>query len=263
MTLFATDLDNTLIHSYKTATDKDICVETMRTSDGTNKKLSFMTPKAYNLLKQAMRSKDFTLVPITTRSLEQYRRIHLFDVFIPSYALVSNGGNLLLNGRVNEVWHERSKKLILSAIPEMKLGMNLLENDPHRSFEVRFVDDMFVFTKSEQPMLSAKKLRQNLNSENVSVHCNGSKVYIMPAMLTKQNAVKRLTKMFGFERVICAGDSDFDISMLKSADISYVPDAELLSNISLKGEKQIWKNDSISYAEFILDDIINKHKCLA
>lgn len=46
----------------------------METKEG--KALSYMTPKAYELLQQL---KDhLTLVPLTTRSLEQYQRIQLW-----------------------------------------------------------------------------------------------------------------------------------------------------------------------------------------
>ncbi|MDR2137476.1 MAG: hypothetical protein LBO68_04225, partial [Synergistaceae bacterium] len=66
--IFASDLDNTLIHSYKRALPSDICVER---KDG--RALSFMTPRGRRMLQKARERCCF--VPVTTRSLEQYRRL--------------------------------------------------------------------------------------------------------------------------------------------------------------------------------------------
>jgi hydroxymethylpyrimidine pyrophosphatase-like HAD family hydrolase len=79
--LFASDLDNTLIHSYRVAEGRDICVETR---DG--KKLSFMSPEAHGILKDI--AAKCTFVPVTTRSLEQYRRLlHLRQERSPPQAV--------------------------------------------------------------------------------------------------------------------------------------------------------------------------------
>ena len=119
MILFASDLDNTLIHSYKRADSADICVETKD-----SKCLSYMTPKAYTMLQKL---DGVCFVPITTRSLEQYRRIKLFDDKLPRYALTSNGGLLLVNDEIDAEWRMDSLKLIKDCMPELENAIKCLE----------------------------------------------------------------------------------------------------------------------------------------
>ena len=257
MILFASDLDNTLIHSYKKAADNDICVETMMTDSQERKKLSYMTPSAYRLFKKAYKCKSIDIVPVTTRSLKQYRRIHLFDESVPKYALAANGGILLTDGKQDDDWYRQSKLLIKPALSELVKGAELLEHDENRTFEVRFVDEMFIFTKSDDIAETCAVLREKLDLTLVSVFNNGSKVYIIPNQLNKYTAVKRLAEQYGFSEIICAGDSEFDIPMLAQADISFVPNENLLDSCNVSGKVKVHTDTDISFVEYILSEIIN------
>ncbi len=219
MHLFASDLDNTLIHSYKRADPEDVCVEV---KDG--KMLSFMTPYAYNKLRKLNSNKDIAFVPVTTRSVEQYRRIDFFDGRSPHLALAANGGILLIDGISDLQWFEESKALISDSMKEFKTGMRYLENDTDIYFELRIVDELFVFTKSHDPLKTKECLEKILDPDIVSPYMIGDKVYIFPNILSKGNAVSRLKKKFVFDKTICAGDSEFDVSMLDIADTAYCPD---------------------------------------
>ena len=71
MKLFHTDLDNTIIYSYKHSIGSEKrCVEIYR-----EREVSFITDRTYALLKEI--KKIVTVVPTTTRTVEQYRRIDL------------------------------------------------------------------------------------------------------------------------------------------------------------------------------------------
>ena len=69
MIYFCSDLDNTLIYSYR----HDIGNEKVLVETKEGKELSYMTKVSYELLKQVSQKKE--LIPLTTRSLEQYSRI--------------------------------------------------------------------------------------------------------------------------------------------------------------------------------------------
>ena len=90
--LFACDLDNTLIHSHKRRRTGDICVEYY-----VDQEQSFMSPKALDLLKKI--SERVLFVPVTTRSINQYRRIFWTEDFLPRYAVVANGAYFLHNDK--------------------------------------------------------------------------------------------------------------------------------------------------------------------
>lgn len=220
MTILNVDLDNTLIYSYKhdIGTDKK-CVEIYQ-----GREVSFMTQKSYKMLTK-LRT-DICFVPTTTRTIEQYNRIH-FDNNIPPYALVCNGGVLLCNGIFDKEWYKKSKNIVGDSLEELIKAQNILESDKYRQLEVRFIEELFVFTKSSNIKASADRLKRVLDLKKVDIMTNGLKLYVVPKRLNKGEAVRRLRNKLNSDRsvdkVIVAGDSSFDISMLKIADIAYYP----------------------------------------
>ena len=95
MIVFHTDLDNTIIYSYKHDIGADKrCVELYH-----DREISYITGETYRLLKQVrVKEQQVMIVPTTTRTIEQYQRIDL-GIGTVSYALVCNGGVLLSDGR--------------------------------------------------------------------------------------------------------------------------------------------------------------------
>ncbi len=220
--LFLSDLDNTLIYSYK----QDIGGSKILVETKEGKALSYMTSMSHGLLDKL--KEQLLFVPVTTRSLEQYRRICFFPNWQPEYALVANGGILLQAGKVEPAWYEESQRLIAPAKQQLQAGLRLLEKDGNVCFEVREVDGLFVFTKSNEPEQTIAILQEHLNRELISVHQNGSKVYIFPKVLNKGTAVTRIKSRLNPAETMSAGDSAFDIPMLAEADIAIAP-KELVS----------------------------------
>jgi hydroxymethylpyrimidine pyrophosphatase-like HAD family hydrolase len=70
-------------------------------------------------------------------------------------------------------------------------------------------------------------------------------------------AVKRLADKYKFSSIICAGDSEFDIPMLREADLSFIPDERLID--SCKGKIHIHTDTALSFAEYILSEIISRY----
>lgn len=218
--LFASDLDKTLIHSYKVAEPGDICVE----NDG-QKPLSYMSAASHAKLQEIQDA--CTFAAITTRSLAQYRRLRLFRKHPPQYAIVANGAHLIVGGQADPHWFEDTKRLIRPAMQEMERGMNLLLSDCDRCFEARLVDDAFLFTKSNDIEKSMSALKTRLDLQKVRVLNHGEKLYIIPSALHKGAALKRLTRILPASYVVCAGDSEFDLPMLAEADLAFVPNEEM------------------------------------
>jgi len=245
--LFVSDLDNTLIFSYKNFSHLGICVETHK-----GKKLSFMSVNASEMLKQIAKTTNF--VPITTRSIEQYKRIHLFDELIREFALTSNGGVLFLQNEIDKDWYSESKKMIKDAVSEMRKGMDILKNDPHICFEIRYVDEMFVFSKSDNVQETKSTLISKLDLKTVSVHSNGSKIYIVPTTLNKGTALMRLKNRIDHECVLCAGDSDFDLPMLEVSDVAIVPNNEISDKLSSPKVVQNFDKSKI-FGDFVLETV--------
>lgn len=222
MVYFCSDLDNTLIYSYR----HDIGDDKVLVESKEGKELSYMSTPALSLLAKA--AKQQTFVPLTTRSLEQYFRIDFGSEVPVKYALAVNGGILLENGKINEEWREESRQLVEYAQAEMDKGIELLKKDPDVCFEVRKVDELFVFTKSNNVPATLQKLKEALDTEKVYIDSNGMKVYITPSKMNKGASLKRFKSYVGEEhKILAAGDSEFDIPMLLAADVGYCPESLL------------------------------------
>lgn len=216
MVVFCSDLDNTLIYSYKHEIGDDRqCVEVYQ-----DREVSFMTERSVELLRQV--NGGLCFVPVTTRTMEQYRRIRL-SVGEPSYALVCNGGILLVNGGIDREWYEESLRMAEDSRTEIEKAAGFLEQEEDRCFEVRNIQELFLFTKSGQPLKTVERLKEVLDLSRVDVFSNGMKVYVVPVRLNKGDAVRRLKKRLGACFVIAAGDSEFDIPMLREADLAFLP----------------------------------------
>lgn len=216
MVVLHTDLDNTIIYSYK----HEIGPAKRNVELYQGREISFITERTYELLQQVR--KEMLVVPTSTRSLEQYQRIDLGVGAFP-YALVCNGGILLDNGKRDESWYRESLRLIGRSEAELEKALCLLEGEPRRKFELRFIERLFVFTKCREPQQVVEDLREVLDTELVDVFHNGEKVYVVPVDLNKGKAVQRFRKYIHAGFVIAAGDSEFDISMLQAADVGLAP----------------------------------------
>lgn len=248
MILFHCDLDNTLIYSYKhELKTKKRCVEIYQ-----GREISFMTDITHQLLNEIKNT--VSIVPTTTRTMEQYQRIDL-GIGTLDYALVCNGGVLFLHGKEDESWYEESRELVADCRSELIFGEELLGKDANRCFEVRNIRDLFLFTKSKNPAASAEYLKKHIDTEKADIFCNGIKVYIVPRQLNKGNALLRLKKRLDAEFVIAAGDSRFDIPMLNQADFAIAP-AELKREKGLL-EKVVYTEEGMRYSEALLKKILD------
>ncbi len=262
MIVFHTDLDNTLIYSYRHDIGRDRrCVEVYQ-----GREISFVTQETYRLLqKLSERKEQVLIVPTTTRTAEQYARIDLGAGFF-RYALVCNGGVLLtrevVNGtavcREEESWYRTSLQLVRDSAGELHRALALLERDQRRTFELRFIRDLFVFTKCEKPEAVVRDLRKELNADAVDVFNNGVKVYIVPRVLSKGNAVERFREYIGAGYVIAAGDSEFDIRMLDAADLGIAP-PELAHRHHFSGRVRSCSSER-HYAEAVLSAVLEAVK---
>lgn len=252
MLIFTSDLDNTLIYSHKKISDENICVEMKEKLE-----LSYMTTRSYEKLQELKKKTLF--IPVTTRSLEQYNRIRLFKGEQSKYALVSNGGILLENGKVDIEWLNKTKIMIQDCKKEMEQAYQYLYRDSERIFDIRNIDDLFLFTKSKNIEKTASELRSFLDLDKVLVTENYNKIYVLPKVLSKGKAIRRLKEKFTEGEIIAAGDSSFDLSMLKEADIKICLKEKLfLEDIGQEKNTYFWGGDKISFSEYVLE-CVEKH----
>ncbi len=239
--ILTTDLDNTLIYSYKhDIGNEKRCAEIYR-----GREISFITEKTFDLLK--MVKNKMLIIPVTTRTEEQYRRIDL-GVGEFEYALVCNGGVMLKNGIEDNAWYRESLDMTEESLPEIKKAAAILAQDKNVCFEIRCIRDLFVFTKSNTPVQSAERLRNGTNADLVDIFTNGAKVYAVPKKLNKGTAVARLRNYLGESAVAAAGDSEFDIPMILVSDFAVCPEGLVpeRENIVFTGENELLSERMLS-----------------
>ncbi|MDR3091619.1 MAG: hypothetical protein LBU36_05450 [Clostridiales bacterium] len=223
--LFASDLDKTLIHSKMKLTPRDVCVEIHK-----GRELSFMTPCAARTLAEV--AEKCVFLPVTTRSAEQYSRLNL--PVSPRAALVSNGAVLLKNGAPDREWAARTESLLKNCADGIERARAALESDEN-AYDLRFVDEAFIFAKTHDISATLGVLEKITDSRfTLYAAPEYGKVYVIPKVLNKGDALRRYVEIYGSRPVICAGDSSLDASMLEFADFAITPEG-----LSVSAKKHI------------------------
>lgn len=245
--LFACDLDNTLMFSHRHKEPGDICVEWLE-----GKEQGFMTPEVWERL--GTLPSGIRLLPVTTRSVEQYRRIRWPEGAEPEYAVTTNGGILLGREGPDPAWLEASRTL---AEPYRKTLMGLYEELPHQSWCLRrqTVDGLYLFAVCPEGTDMEACAALYRGKTPLTVEPSGRKLYFFPPGLDKGAAVEAARRRFGSCRLACAGDSALDLPMLRLADLALVPGKELAERLPGNKAVRVCPKD-IRFSEFVVDEAL-------
>ena len=195
-----------------------------------------MTTRTQELLRGVQEKVRF--IPCTTRSMAQYQRLQLLPHWQPQFALVANGGILLEHGNVDEAWYQESLQLAEQAAEQLRLAAVLLEKAQSRILPVKWIDRLFLFTKSDEPEQLQRQLLTQLDLTQTEVLLHGQKLYVLPRQLHTGTAVQRLRCRYPQAQIFAAGDSAFDIPMLLAADYAYAPES-LAEVLQAQQQKQL------------------------
>lgn len=223
--LVALDLDKTLIFSARslhlpTDVPAPELVEVERL-DGAP--LSFATARELHLLAELDRAA--VVVPVTTRTLAQYRRVDLG--LRPRFAIAANGGHVLVDGTPDPDWAAAVADAVAAACAPLAEMLVLAERfaAPGWARTVRAADDLFVYLVAhERPAIpDLTEFAADAAAAGWAVSMQGRKVYLVPSLLTKQRAVDEVARRAGTGLRLAAGDSVLDIPMLLAADAAVRP----------------------------------------
>ncbi|MFH8592511.1 HAD family hydrolase [Streptomyces rimosus] len=227
-TLVASDLDRTLIYSAAALdlampdaeAPRLLCVEVYE-----RKPLSYMTETAAGLL--ATLADTTTFVPTTTRTREQYGRIHL-PGRAPRFAICANGGHLLVDGESDRDWQRTvAARLTAECATLDEVRAHLLHSaDPAWLLKERVAEDLFAYLVVERSLLPqtwVKELAEWADARGWTVSLQGRKIYAVPKPLTKGAAVAEVARRTGAAQTLAAGDSLLDADLLLAADRGWRP----------------------------------------
>lgn len=215
--IFFCDLDNTLIYSHRKKPKGDLVLaETLN-----GREQSYMTRYALSYLSSQSR---FSVVPVTTRSESQYRRLEgLLSAIGCRACLLCNGALLAVNGELDRAWRDGSAALAGPALKALSEAERWLKGNCGEEL-THSAQGMFVYAKTAEPQIAAAGLEKNIDGALLEVRYDGRKVYCLPRVFNKGLAVKRFIERFPADRTIGAGDSDFDIPMLEEVDVALAPE---------------------------------------
>ncbi|MFG2627799.1 HAD family hydrolase [Streptomyces sp. NPDC048473] len=226
--LVASDLDRTLIYSAAALqlpmpdaeAPRLLCVEVYD-----HKPLSYLTETAATLLGELARTTVF--VPTTTRTREQYGRVHLPGP-APRFAICANGGHLLVDGESDPDWQTQVSRRLAdecASLAEVRAHL-LAAADPAWLLKERVAEDLFAYLVVERPLLPegwVKELGEWAQTRGWTVSLQGRKIYAVPGPLTKSAAMNEVARRTGATLTLAAGDSLLDADLLLAADHAWRP----------------------------------------
>lgn len=228
VTLVASDLDRTLIYSAAALqlpmpdaqAPRLLCVEVYD-----HKPLSYVTEAAAALLVELGRSTVF--VPTTTRTREQYHRIHLPGP-VPEFAICANGGHILADGESDPDWQRTVARRLAdecASLAEVRAHL-VSAADPAWLLKERVAEDLFAYLVVDRGLLPpdwTAELAEWAEPRGWTVSLQGRKIYAVPRPLTKSAAMREVARRTGATLTLAAGDSLLDADLLLAADRGWRP----------------------------------------
>jgi hydroxymethylpyrimidine pyrophosphatase-like HAD family hydrolase len=189
--------------------------------------ISYMSLRSIELLQEF--NEKHLFVPVTTRAISQYERINVFQKLItPQFAITSNGGTLLIDGKQDEEWDKLIRsRLSITSLPNEDMLKAFAKIRHEEWIEEQFYIDelfyMFLVKKEHMPLKELEAFGKELFELGWRMFLNGRKLYVLPYNLNKAFAVSYLQSYVNYDIHAAAGDSVMDYDMLIQADIGYSP----------------------------------------
>jgi hydroxymethylpyrimidine pyrophosphatase-like HAD family hydrolase len=223
-TVFACDLDRTLIYSRRARHLGPDNVPTTCVEIHDGKQASFMTSAAARALAELAATGLF--VPVTTRTTEQYRRV-LLPGRTPRFAVTTNGGVLLVDGRPDPTWTQQVTRVLSETVPVREIWEHAgFVCRPEFTDKLRNASGMFCYAVVHPSRLPSGFLADVSGwaaERGWRTSLQGRKLYWVPECLTKAAAVAEVAARGDCDRVLAAGDSLLDVDLLLGADLGVHP----------------------------------------
>ncbi|CAH1055409.1 HAD family hydrolase [Paenibacillus pseudetheri] len=225
--IYASDLDRTLIYSLGAIGVPENTPGLIPAEIIEEKTRSYISQQALNQLIDL--NTRIIFIPVTTRTIQQYKRINLFqETVIPDYAVTSNGGNILIGGVVDKEWRESISRLVArysAGAEEVRSYIKAVVREDWIISE-NYCDDLFysfMVYRDQLPLDEITNLSDRLYNLGWRVSLQGRKLYAVPAAVNKSDAILHLRRTVRSEPMVASGDSLLDKSLLESADYAIAP----------------------------------------
>lgn len=258
--IFASDLDRTLIYSQRAMGLPQDPAQHLPVELYNGEYISYMSKKTSFLLRELQQFAAF--VPVTTRTVEQYKRIfHIASHMKPKYAITSNGGNILIDGEPDPAWALRIRRLQDDYLNHDELLRRFREiASPDWVLREYLADGLFYTVIIDREKIPAEWVRsfgKEIASLGWSLSIQGRKLYLIPAEINKGSAMLYVKERLSSAFAAASGDSLLDESLLKAADYALAPaHGELYAAYAGSGDYHFTQGSGIAASEEILQAVL-------
>ncbi|AIQ38954.1 HAD family hydrolase [Paenibacillus sp. FSL R5-0912] len=225
--IYASDLDRTLIYSLNAIGVPGDAPGLVPAEVIDGRTVSYISQQALDMLKEL--AAKIVFMPVTTRTIAQYRRINLFqETVIPDYAVTSNGGNILVNGVVDLEWRAAVGRLVERGSAPAEEAGRIVRSVVRAEWitSERYCDELFytfVVHRDSLPLDEITRMAERLDGLGWKVSLQGRKLYIVPEAVNKSDAILHVRRTVRSEPMVASGDSLLDKSLLAAADYAIAP----------------------------------------
>lgn len=259
--IIASDLDRTLCYSTRAMEElgrpEKLALRPIEKKDG--QWVSFMTETSFILLKEICKYSLF--VPITTRTIEQFRRFVIFEKELPlSYAITSNGANILFKGEQMREWSDYIfQRMKAESIGQDELLFKLEREGFQFEGQMKQAENLFFYyiLNSLPTVIDKNALSGLANKYGWRISLQGRKLYFIPKAISKGAALEFICNREGMKALAGAGDSILDWDFLKRCQYRFVPKHGELANESETTGLTISKNTGVEAGEEILKQLLD------
>jgi len=261
MMIIASDLDRTVFYSKRAIEELGLPIETKLkpVEIKGDTWASYLTETAYLSLKVLCQHCVF--VPVTTRTTEQYKRFIIFENDIPlTYAITSNGANILYKGALMEEWREQIITTTRQESVSFEVLLSILQREGfHFKGQRRSAENLFFYylldclpTVSDRLSLNEAALKYGWR-----ISLQGRKLYFIPKAISKGKALDYICKREGVKAVAGAGDSMLDWDFLQNCQYRFVPNHGELAMASISPEITLTKSKGVLAGEEIVQQMLS------
>ena len=219
--IYATDIDRTLIYSYRFIEEYPPDCKYTLVEKVDSKEISYMANEVIDKLRLLNENNDIEIIPVTTRSVEEYNRV---DLGIKTrFAVVANGGIILENGEPIKEYNDTITPDI-NRVEFLQASMDISELKSI-SRESKYIDNKYIFTKTNDEKYFDEEIAPLIAMyPSLNFVRQRKKVYVIPKAFSKAVALRWIQHYIGADKLVASGDSELDLSMLAIADYAVIPE---------------------------------------
>jgi hydroxymethylpyrimidine pyrophosphatase-like HAD family hydrolase len=229
--MFTTDLDRTIIFSKRfLTTDNEMSLIPIEEKEG--RIISYMTKVAYEKLNYLR--KNFSFIPATARKFDEIMRINFIREDIPEWMICESGRVIYHNGSRWGEWDlylsqklQKEKQTILKA--------HDLFDDILKEYQIVpwYINESMKMAKTDkltdEDRIALEKFTEEFSKLGCFLYLQQRKIYLMPKVISKRNAVAFLIKHLQPTVSISAGDAEMDCGMFEVTKHSIAPKHHTIS----------------------------------